>query len=36
MIGDRYDVQRLTEQGFLIGESESSDEKKGPNNRILR
>ena len=36
MIGDRYYVQRLTEQVFLIRERESSDGETGPDDRIVR
>ena len=36
MIGDRYYVQRLTEQVFLIRERESSDGEPGPDDRIVR
>ena len=36
MIGNRYYVQRLTEQVFLIRESESSDGESGPDDRIVR
>ena len=36
MIGDRYYVQRLTEQVFLIRERESSDGESGPDDRIVR
>jgi hypothetical protein len=35
-IGDRYYVQRLTEQVFLIRECESSDGETGPDDRIVR
>ena len=35
-IGDRYYVQRLTEQVFLIRERESTDGKSGPDDRIVR
>ena len=35
-IGDRYYVQRLTEQVFLIREYESSDGEAGPDDRIVR
>jgi len=36
MIGDRYYVQRLTEQVFFIRERESSDGETGPDDRIVR
>jgi len=35
-IGDRYYVQRLTEQVFLIRERESPDGESGPDDRIVR
>ena len=36
MIDDRYYVQRLTEQVFLIRERASSEEVAGPDDRIVR
>ena len=33
---DRYYVQRLTEQVFLIRERRSAEEKPGPDDRIVR
>jgi len=36
MMEDRYYVQRLTEQVFLIRERESSDGESGPDDRIVR
>jgi len=36
IIRDRYYVQRLTEQVFLIRERESSDGESGPDDRIVR
>jgi hypothetical protein len=36
IIGNRYYVQRLTEQVFLIRERESSDGESGPDDRIVR
>ena len=36
MIEDRYYVQRLTEQVFLIRERASSEEVAGPDDRIVR
>lgn len=36
MIGDRYYVQRLTEQVFLIRERMSADVESGPDDRIVR
>ena len=33
---DRYYVQRLTEQVFLIRERTSAEEKPGPDDRIVR
>ncbi len=33
---DRYYVQRLTEQVFLIRERKSADEGPGPDDRIVR
>jgi hypothetical protein len=36
MIGNRYYVQRLTEQVFLIRERTSSDGASGPDDRIVR
>ena len=36
MIDDRYYVQRLTEQVFLIRERASSEEEAGPDDRIVR
>jgi hypothetical protein len=36
MMEDRYYVQRLTEQVFLIRERESSDGESGPDDRIIR
>ena len=36
MIADRYYVQRLTEQVFLIRERMSADEEPGPDDRIVR
>lgn len=36
MIDDRYYVQRLTEQVFLIRERASSEEEAGADDRIVR
>jgi hypothetical protein len=36
MMEDRYYVQRLTEQVFLIRERTSADGKPGPDDRIVR
>lgn len=36
MIEDRYYVQRLTEQIFLIRERVSADGKPGPDDRLVR
>lgn len=36
MMEDRYYVQRLTEQIFLIRERLSADGKPGPDDRIVR
>ena len=36
MIGDRYYVQQLTEQVFLIRERKSADGESGPDDRIVR
>ncbi len=36
MIEDRYYVQRLTEQVFLIRERMSADGEPGPDDRIVR
>ncbi len=36
MMEDRYYVQRLTEQVFLIRERESADGEPGPNDPIVR
>ena len=36
MIGNRYYVQRLTEQVFLIRERTSADGEPGPDDRIVR
>ena len=36
MIEDRYYVQRLTEQVFLIRECMSADGKSGPDDRLVR
>jgi hypothetical protein len=36
MIEDRYYVQRLTEQVFLIRERTSADGESGPDDRIVR
>ena len=36
MMEDRYYVQRLTEQVFLIRERKSAEEKPGPDDRIVR
>ena len=36
MIEDRYYVQRLTEQVFLIRERKSVEEEPGPDDRIVR
>jgi len=36
MIGDRYYVQRLTEQVFLIRERKTVDGESGPDDRIVR
>jgi len=36
MMEDRYYVQRLTEQVFLVRERISADEKPGPEDRIVR
>ena len=36
MIEDRYYVQRLTEQVFLIRERISADGEPGPDDRIVR
>ena len=36
MIEDRYYVQRLTEQVFLIRERKSADGESGPDDRIVR
>jgi len=36
MMEDRYYVQRLTEQVFLIRERKSADEGPGPDDRIVR
>ena len=36
MIGNRYYVQRLTEQVFLIRERMSADAEPGPDDRIVR
>ncbi len=36
MIDDRYYVQRLTEQVFLIRERATSEEEAGPDDRIVR
>ncbi len=36
MSADRYYVQRLTEQVFLIRERVSADGEPGPNDRIVR
>jgi len=36
MSADRYYVQRLTEQVFLIRERMSADGEPGPNDRIVR
>ena len=36
MMEDRYYVQRLTEQVFLIRERMSADAKPGPDDRIVR
>ena len=36
MIEDRYYVQRLTEQVFLIRERTSDDGESGPDDRIVR
>ena len=36
MTEDRYYVQRLTEQVFLIRERMSADEEPGPDDRIVR
>jgi len=33
---DRYYVQRLTEQVFLIRERTSAEEERGPDDRIVR
>ena len=35
-IGDRYYVQQLTEQVFLIRERMSADGEPGPDDRIVR
>ena len=36
MMEDRYYVQHLTEQVFLIRERKSADEGPGPDDRIVR
>jgi len=36
MMEDRYYVQRLTEQVFLIRERKSAEEGPGPDDRIVR
>jgi len=36
MMGDRYYVQRLTEQVFLVREYTSADGEPGPDDRIVR
>jgi hypothetical protein len=36
MMEDRYYVQRLTEQVFLIRECQSADGEPGPDDRIVR
>ena len=36
MMEDRYYVQRLTEQVFLIRERKSMEEEPGPDDRIVR
>ncbi len=36
MIEDRYYVQRLTEQIFLVRERLSADREPGPDDRIVR
>jgi len=36
MMEDRYYVQRLTEQVFLIRERKSAEEGTGPDDRIVR
>ena len=36
MMEDRYYVQRLTEQVFLIRERTSAEEEPGPDDRIVR
>ncbi len=36
MIEDRYYVQRLTEQVFLIRERKSSDNESGTNDRLVK
>ena len=36
MMEDRYYVQRLTEQVFLIRERISADGEPGPNDRLVR
>ena len=36
MMEDRYYVQRLSEQIFLIRERMSADEEPGPDDRIVR
>jgi hypothetical protein len=36
MMEDRYYVQRLTEQVFLIRERKTVDEEPGPDDRIVR
>ena len=36
VIGERYYVQRLTEQVFLIRERMSADVESGPDDRIVR
>ena len=36
MMKDRYYVQRLTEQVFLIRERMSADGEPGPNDRLVR
>jgi hypothetical protein len=36
MMEDRYYVQRLTEQVFLIRERLSADEDPGPDDRLVR
>jgi len=35
-MGDRYYVQRITEQVFLIRERASTDDEPGPNGRLVK